>query len=244
MTVEYDLIANQYKTVKNLDYYTVMDNTFYKTVGDITNLNILDIGCGEGHSTRILKKMGCSKILGIDISKKMINLAKKVEQEKCMGLKYLCINALDIKKIQSFDLITVSLVLHYSKNKNELVRFVKNIFDNLKPNSRAIILNDAGIKENLNYDFTKYGLTIKPLKNDIDDATPFKVTILGKKHHVSFINYYYSRNTYNRIFERTGFSSVKWHDLSLPEEFKGTEKEAYWNDFIRISPNAVIEIFK
>ena len=41
------------------------------------NKKFADLGCGEGYLERKLIKAGGAKVVGIDISQKMINLAKK-----------------------------------------------------------------------------------------------------------------------------------------------------------------------
>ena len=40
---------------------------------------ILDLGCGEGYCTRTLRDFGPEKVVGVDISQKMIDLAKQAE---------------------------------------------------------------------------------------------------------------------------------------------------------------------
>lgn len=50
---------------------------FLEFLGDVTGLNILDIGCGDGELTRIIADQAL-KITGIDISEKMIDKAKKL----------------------------------------------------------------------------------------------------------------------------------------------------------------------
>ncbi len=51
--------------------------------GDIQNLKILDLACGDGFYTRMIKEMG-AEITGIDISEEMIKLAKQYDD----GINY------------------------------------------------------------------------------------------------------------------------------------------------------------
>ena len=45
----------------------------FKQCGDLTNLDILDIGCGEGYCARILKTQNNARsVVGIDLSQEMI----------------------------------------------------------------------------------------------------------------------------------------------------------------------------
>lgn len=60
---------------------------FFKMLPDISNLKGLDIGCGEGHNTRIAAKKG-GKMTAIDISEVFIKYAIETEQEEPLGIKY------------------------------------------------------------------------------------------------------------------------------------------------------------
>jgi len=47
-------------------------------LGDISNCDVLDLACGEGYYTRIIRELVSSKnqVFGVDISEDMIELAK------------------------------------------------------------------------------------------------------------------------------------------------------------------------
>jgi SAM-dependent methyltransferase len=45
-------------------------------VGDVNGLDVLDLGCGEGRSSRMLAERGAN-VVGLDISEKMIEAAQK-----------------------------------------------------------------------------------------------------------------------------------------------------------------------
>jgi ubiquinone/menaquinone biosynthesis C-methylase UbiE len=50
--------------------------TFLNTVGHLSNEDVLDLACGTGFYTRVMRSMTTGKVYGIDISEDMINLAK------------------------------------------------------------------------------------------------------------------------------------------------------------------------
>jgi len=49
---------------------------FKKLLGDISDKDVLDLGCGEGHFTRIISENTTGKVYGMDLSKEMIQLAE------------------------------------------------------------------------------------------------------------------------------------------------------------------------
>ena len=68
---------------------------FFKMLPDISNFKGLDIGCGEGHNTRITARKG-AKLDAIDISKVFIKHAKETEQQEPLGIKYQVASGIDL----------------------------------------------------------------------------------------------------------------------------------------------------
>lgn len=71
------------------DAYREAFNTpaFFAFLGDLAGLEVLDAGCGEGHNTRLLARQG-THVTGIDISPRMIDLARAHEQREPLGIGY------------------------------------------------------------------------------------------------------------------------------------------------------------
>lgn len=96
---------------------------------NLRGLNILDLGCGFGSNCRDFTKRGAAHVIGIDISSKMIEVAKRENVHPL--IEYRIMDIMDISKLtQSFDLIFSSLALHYIKDFETLT---KNIYDKLNP---------------------------------------------------------------------------------------------------------------
>jgi len=71
MAVQYDIKASEYeKTLDNPFRMYPERNSFVQTLGDIRGKSILDVGCGEGYYTRILKKLGAGEVIGLDMATK------------------------------------------------------------------------------------------------------------------------------------------------------------------------------
>jgi ubiquinone/menaquinone biosynthesis C-methylase UbiE len=79
---------------------------------NISNLEGLDIGCGEGHNTRIAAKKG-GKMTAIDISEVFIKYALETEQEEPLGIKYEVASGIELPysdKSFDFAIATMSLM--------------------------------------------------------------------------------------------------------------------------------------
>ena len=79
------------------DIYRDYLNTpaFFDLLPDIDGLSGIDIGCGEGHNTRLLAKRG-AVVAAVDISEAFIQYAKQSEQEVTLGIDYQVASAVEL----------------------------------------------------------------------------------------------------------------------------------------------------
>ena len=100
----------------------------------LNNFIFLDAGCGNGWVVRKVSKLkNCTKAIGIDGSKKMIEKAKSLDYIN----KYYCENLLDWKPKKKIDLVHSMEVFYYFKNPKKLIKHIYSSW--LKKNSRLII---------------------------------------------------------------------------------------------------------
>ncbi|MFX1483364.1 MAG: class I SAM-dependent methyltransferase [Promethearchaeota archaeon] len=79
---------------------TYVNPVVFGILGDIKGLSILDLACGQGYLSRILAKKG-AKVIGIDISEKMLEIAQDSERDHPLGVKYLLCSSSDMSKVPS-----------------------------------------------------------------------------------------------------------------------------------------------
>lgn len=60
---------------------------FFDFLGCVKGETVLDMGCGEGYNTRLLASRGAS-VVGVDVSVKMIESARREEQRHPLGIRY------------------------------------------------------------------------------------------------------------------------------------------------------------
>jgi SAM-dependent methyltransferase len=79
------------------DHYRDGLNTpaFLDMLPDVDGLPGLDVGCGEGHNTRLLAEHG-ARITGIDISRNFIRYAREAEEKQPLGIRYEIASAVDL----------------------------------------------------------------------------------------------------------------------------------------------------
>jgi 2-polyprenyl-3-methyl-5-hydroxy-6-metoxy-1,4-benzoquinol methylase len=93
-------------------------------ISGLEGKSILDLGCGSGGFAKYCIDHGATNVVGVDISRNMINQARS--KNKHENIEYVCIpiEDLDIPNVK-FDLIISSLVVHYIEDYPALLNKVK-----------------------------------------------------------------------------------------------------------------------
>ncbi|MEW5825913.1 MAG: class I SAM-dependent methyltransferase [Candidatus Bipolaricaulota bacterium] len=79
------------------DVYRDRLNTpaFLAMLPDVGGLHGIDVGCGEGHNTRLVAQRG-ARLVAIDISEVFIRHAREAEEREPLGIDYRVASALDL----------------------------------------------------------------------------------------------------------------------------------------------------
>ena len=114
------------------DHYRDGLNTpaFFGMLPDVEGLSGLEVGCGEGHNTRLLAERGTS-MTGIDISETFVRHAKEAEGAHHPGIDYRLASAVDLPfEAASFDFVTAFMSL---MDIPETERVLAEVFRVLRP---------------------------------------------------------------------------------------------------------------
>ncbi len=106
-----DQWAMQIRSGQDVYRHEFLEPVFMKFLGDIASLDVLDGGCGEGTSSRMLARAG-ARVSAIDLSQKMIENAKQYESEHPLDISYYQGSAAEMEFADSsFDLVTSWMAL-------------------------------------------------------------------------------------------------------------------------------------
>src|SRR6516162_8632779 len=134
MRTDYNTIAAEYKKAKQQPWRTYIEHfTLFELIGDLSGKSVLDLACGEGFYTRFLKKGGAAKAVGVDLSERMIELAKAEEARQPLGIDYFARDAKTLDLPDKFDLVIAGYLLNYAATKDELLAMCQAIARHLKP---------------------------------------------------------------------------------------------------------------
>lgn len=117
-----------------------------KMLPDFTSKEVLDLGCGFGWHCRYAIENGAKSVIGVDISEKMLNKARQINNLK--GIEYIRIPLEDVSyPAEKFDIVLSSLTFHYIKSFDTMSR---HIYQWLKPGGHFVFSVEHPV-------FTAYG---------------------------------------------------------------------------------------
>jgi len=123
-----------FNSLVNKIFRGAMRLRFEKTIQLIPekNVSVIDIGCGPGHFCFALAKFGDKKILGLDFSETMINLASKHAKELELEnkLKFEVVNFLEFKTDKKFDYSIIMGFIEYFENPELVLKEALEITNN------------------------------------------------------------------------------------------------------------------
>lgn len=207
-------------------------------LGDIRGRSILDVGCSDGLFTRTLKAAGAGRTVGVDLSPRMIELAKTQEAEESLGIEYLCADAADLPLLGPCDMIIAPFLLNFAVSTAMLEQFSSALLRNLAPGGRAVFMVDhPELRPDRELDFRRYG-TIKEFEPPPRDEAPLEITLFvggkqdGETRAIRFTGVYYSRTTLEAAVRRAGPFGVSWHEPLVSPSGTARFGPAFWHDYL------------
>jgi ubiquinone/menaquinone biosynthesis C-methylase UbiE len=98
--------------------------------GDIKDKTIIDIGCGSGRLCYLLAKENASKVVGVDYSQKMIDIAKKFVKKKDLEekIQFECVDFFaKYETKEKFDISIALGVFDYLQNPEKFLDKMKMV---------------------------------------------------------------------------------------------------------------------
>lgn len=143
-TNTYDEYASQYAQLKAAQEAQAgagveLDATmrqFLQVVGDVSGLEVLDAGCGEGYLSRILAQRG-ARVTGVDVSPRLIAMARAKDRDGSINYQVADLSQ-PLPALQNhFDLVASYFVLNDVCDYED---FLATLASALKPGGRLVLL--------------------------------------------------------------------------------------------------------
>jgi toxoflavin synthase len=245
MTTNYDPIAEQYKRAKQQPWRVHIEAfTLMKLIGDPTGNTVIDIACGEGFYTRMIRRRGAAKVTGVDLSEKMIGLARDSEAQQRLGIDYIVGDGRDPAVAADCDLAVAAYFLNYAHDRAELNAMCSGIARCLKPGGRFVTVNsNPACDFPAAPSYRKYGFEAS-VGGPFGEGAPITWTFHLEDGPFSVENYFLSVETHEEALRAAGFCDVRWHQPLLSPEGDAAYGRDYWSALLNYPPVIFIECFR
>ncbi|KAJ9616146.1 hypothetical protein H2204_014037 [Knufia peltigerae] len=227
--------------------WTLLDRNL-QGLGNWKGASVLDLACGTGIGLREARKLGATKLVGIDISGEMIEVCKATTKDVDQFQLHVadCSQPLDHLKPGlepgSFDLIIGMWLLNYGESADQLQAFWANIAKYLKPSGKFVgIIQNQETFQPESMKTLRYGAmesNLQPLPSG--DGVKMHVEF-DTQPKVEFDTYVLKKD----IFESTAAKAgMKIERYVRPDKTVLTDEEqkniAWWQQLLDEYPNQLV----
>ena len=233
MTTDYNLISEQYKKAKTQPSRAAVESySLMRLAGDLSGKSVVNVACGEGFFTRKLRQAGAARVVGLDISERMIELAKAEEASNPLGIEYLVEDARAEQPRREFDLAVAAWLLVYAHDRDELGQMCRGLARLLKPGGRFVTYTtNPGLYFFELPNYRKYGFSVRIADRAFEGA-PIDWSIDLGDATLEIQNYYLPIEAYETAFEAAGFRDFAVHPPRLAPEAEAADGVDHWKDFL------------
>lgn len=245
MTTDYDPIAELYKRSKQQPWRTHVEAfSLMQLIGDLAGQSVLDVACGEGFYTRMIRQRGAAKVTGVDLSAGMIDLARQQEQLLGQGIDYRVADARELEATAEYDIVVAAYLLNYAQSRDELQEMCHGLARSLKPSGRFVTVNSnpaLSFPEAPSY--RKYGFETS-VSGAWQEGAPIKWTFHLPDRSFDIENYYLDLAIHEAALKSAGFREIRWHGPRLSPDGQADPDLAHWKTLLDFPPITFIECVK
>lgn len=126
-----EIFFNGYKALRDSEtnYNDLLEQpAMAKLLPDLNGKSVLDLGCGYGHNCIDFVRRGAKRVVGIDISENMLEVAKAESADE--KIEYINMSMTDIAKLgEKFDFIYSSLAFHYIEDFDSFAKEMYSVLN-------------------------------------------------------------------------------------------------------------------
>jgi SAM-dependent methyltransferase len=257
MTTNYNDIADDYQKTKEHPVKNYCEAfTFVQVLGDMAAKSALDLACGDGFYKRLIKQHGAAEVIGVDLSEHMVNNARVIEEADPLGIEYRIGGATklgieyrvqdvaDLERMGRFDIALAVYLFPYATTRRQFSSTCRSIHRNLKPGGKlvAATFNPAVAEAELP-GYRPYGVNLTT-PTGLHDGAVIIASLDIPNGSVDLTAHYWSQETYEHTLTETGFQTITWHPMQVPDEALQLYGRDYWQTYQRKSLDIVLACYK
>ena len=245
MITNYDPIAEQYRRAKEQPWRSHIESfTLMQLIGDPTGLSVVDLACGEGFYTRMLRRRGAAKVTGVDLSKGMIELARQQEAAHQLGIHYEVADVRSLTAMGQVDLAVAAYLLNYARNRSELQAMCDGVSRCLRSGGRFVSVNSSlSLHFPTAPSYRKFGFETK-VQGEWEEGVPIRWTFHLSDGPIEVENYHLDVDAHETALRRAGFQVVRWQEPRLSPEGLAANDKSYWSTFLDHPPIVFLDCRK
>jgi SAM-dependent methyltransferase len=230
MMDQYRTIGQQYSQARKDDVTHFLETpSVQSALGDISGARAIDYACGTGHFSRLLKKLGATYVLGVDLSPAMIETAQQEERQNPLGILYEVSDAATMAVFGSFDVATAVFLFNYAKDEQTLARMFSSVAANLTGDGRLIAVVPNPDFINGRNDLLPYGYVLEEIGKGPENLR-VRMSFVDEDFSIEFTQW--SRGAYANALERAGFADAQWTPFAVSQEGLERYGQQFWEPIL------------
>ena len=118
---EYDAIAREYRESKRLPFREHVERyTLFELLGDVRGATVLDLACGDGFYTRLLKEAGARDVTGGRRLRRHDRARRGARAATSLGCRYVHADVAEFEPGEPVDLVVAAYLLNYARTPEQL----------------------------------------------------------------------------------------------------------------------------
>jgi SAM-dependent methyltransferase len=238
----YDPFAEHYRRSKDAPFRRHVERYTLRTLtGPLQGESALDLACGEGHYSRLLRDWGAGDVVGVDLSPGMIELARRQETARPLGVRYHVQDVRTLDLGRRFDLVFAAFLFNHAHDHDEFLEMARAVVRHLAPEGRLVaVISRVDQPVSAYPKLTKYGFS-KSTPGELVEGAPITITFHVDLGDFSVVNPCLYQSTMVRGLTAAGLRCQTWQPPLVSPEGAAHFGEDYWKDFLEEPPLIFLE---
>ena len=239
-------IAQDFVDFRNNSWYSRWEREKLTLLTDtvaLTGKDVLDLACGDGTYSRLYRDAGAARVVGVDLSADIVEIARAQESEDVLQRQRGCVDyvvgdaaRLAHLELGEFDAISAMWLINYFGDDDELTAVLRQIATALRPRGTFFGTTEPPDgRDSTNAEWERLGVRLTlgtrpggggtamsglPMTKELQTFAPAGSRV------VRLDVFWRDKAHLARLFGAAGFSQLEWLSPSVPDWVQSASGEA------------------
>lgn len=257
MSAQYDDIGATYEEMRKLPIAILQDANVKAAVAPfIKGAKILDLACGTGYYSKQFLECGAKQVVGIDISKGMVDAAN-ASSSNLQGLSfYVADCSVPVRYDDGpFDIVFGAWLLNYASKGEEMASMFRNASVNLKESGHFIGVTPPPTDDPREHSEralearpAQYGDVVVTITQDVEEGVATHLNATMKAGKVEFDAYHLRKSVYEKSVRKGGLEgALVWRPVDSPDidsDVLESLRSPSWANYLAVPHFSVLVVSK